>query len=401
MSTKSRKLVILLFAIAFLITFLKFNSALALEVDYPVLATGAKITSQTDFPNYLKYVFDFGIFAGFVIVFFTLVFAGVLYLLSPAVPNALAIARDRVSGAISGLLILATLYLIATTINPSLRIFTLDELEEIPLSQQTIKETGVYFHNHNQCKPPVPESPHIANVPHLGDLANRVSRVDIVHNRDNNGLCIDCYISVLYDSPDFFGKCQYINPNKACDEVKISAVSASIYKYEHRPKGDGVYFNRKSFFNREGGWLRVPNSNPNSKIGPGIFVGKLSEMKFNGNSDMKSDNPNDCTVPKSEQDCKTWNNKGECIERKCPTLAGENISSIEIKGNYMVMLIYWNQDKPEPNSTNNGPWAFCQEFPTKDDADKEGPKQIKWESVRNISLGQLPNYVLIFPLKEK
>src|SRR3989344_1985989 len=126
MIKKNYKKLRFLFFCCFLIVFLSLPAvkifAANLEVDYPTLITGAKVDSNTDLPNYLKYIFDAGIFLGFFSVFLSLIWAGVLYLLSPAMPDALANAKDRVSGAISGLLILATFYLIMTTINPNLAI---------------------------------------------------------------------------------------------------------------------------------------------------------------------------------------------------------------------------------------------------------------------------------------
>lgn len=390
---KYKKNIIIFFAV-FIIFFFGFNLAIALEVQYPVLSTGASITSNTPLPEYLKYVFDFSIFLGFFTVFLTLVFAGVLYLLSPAVPNAKEIAKDRVSGAITGLLILAVLYLIITTINPQLRFFKLDKLDAIPPPPEPERQAGVYIYNQNDCKPPVPETPHTTSVPHLGSLANRVNAVDIVHNPSQSLY----YISVLYNSPNFWGRCQYISPINKCIEVKIPAVSASVYQYNPSPEGDGVIFYRKSFHNHEGGWYKVLNSAIAESIKSGqIYVLELSKLKFTDSSAISADNSEGCTVPKKERDCILWDKKGVCEKWQCPSLAEENISSIEIKGNYMVLFVYFDQSL----DTKEGPWSFCQAFPTKDDINKDGPKQIKWESVRNLNTGRLPNFMIIFSVKQK
>lgn len=355
---------------------------MAIEVDYPVISTGASITSDTPLPEYLKYVFDVGIFAGFFAVFLSLVWAGVLYLMSPAKPDLQASAKDRAIGAISGLLILITLYLIITTINPELRFFKLNELENIPPPPNPEQEAGVYLYNQKNCSPPVPESPNVISLSDLGSLTNKVNAVDIVqHPRDNL-----YYISVLYDSPDFWGKCQYISPNRRCIQVSPFAASASIYQYKPTPSDDddGIIFYRKSFYNKEGGWFKISKSEIMVGASGNFYAVKLDNLKF-------------LDVPKEEQDCVKWNKEGFCISKVPPSLAKENISSIEIKGDFVVLLVYFN----ESSDTANGPWSFCQAFPTKDDINKDGPKQIKWESIRNMSDGNLPNWMIIFTVEKK
>ena len=370
--------------------------AIDLEVPYPDLATGSQLTSQTELPEYFKYVFDFGIFIGFFTVFLSLVWAGIIYLISPAMPDALAMAKDRATGAISGLLILATLYLIITTINPALSIFRIDELEGVPPLPEPGKEAGVYLYQERNCSPPTPQHPYTLSVPDLKDLTNRINAVDIVHDFQNQIY----YLSILYDSPNFWGKCQYISPNSHCVQVNPFAVSVSIFQFDPNPRGEGVIFYRKSFYNDDGGWYKVKNSEIRTIGGNQFYIRKLADLKFRDPT-MPDDenNPEKCTVPIEERDCVKWGNEGPigaCLERRCPTLAGENITSISINGNYIVLLIYYDISDP-----TQGPWSFCQAFPTKDDASKSGPKQIKWESVRNIDTGELPNWVMIIPVKQK
>ena len=75
--------------------------AAELEVKYPALQNGTTIDSNTQLPAYVKYLFDFGMVIGFWAVFISLAIAGVMYLMSPAKPDWLSGARDRVGGAIS------------------------------------------------------------------------------------------------------------------------------------------------------------------------------------------------------------------------------------------------------------------------------------------------------------
>ncbi len=350
--------------------------AAGLEVDYPRLASGEKLGPTTNLPQYFIYIYKAGIFLGFLAVFISLVIAGVLYLISPVSPDALSLAKDRVSGSITGLLILATLYLIITTINPQLSFFNFTGLGKAPEPPPEKKQAGVYFHNSGDCSDKT--TPFAANIADLGELKNKANSIEI--ENDNN----NAYVAVLYDVLNFQGKCQYINPNVKCNTIPPIFASASIYNYDFSPNGDGVYFYRKSFFNKDGGYYKVPNQN----IG-GIYIESLENLQFSGNS------RGGCTVPKEDQDCVKWDKNGVCKEKKCPTLAGENISSIEIKGNYFVLLVYFS-----PTDRQYGPWTYCQAFPTRDDINKNGPKQIKWDAIRN-SGGVIPNYMVIIPVAEK
>lgn len=356
--------------------------AVNLEVAYPVVQ-GQVLGSTTTLPAYAKYLFNLGMFLGFFSVLVSFIIAGVMYFISPALPSGdlLGKAKDRISGAITGLLLLTFIYLIVVTINPSLSIFHINELETTtPHTEDPLP--GVYFHKQKACADTT--QPNLSSIPDLGEgLKNQINSVGIIQGDD-------AYISVLYDNINFKGKCQYLNPNERCQDVAPFAASASIYKFDFEPNGDGVYFYRKSYFNSDGGYYKVQNSDIK-----GIYTQKLENLKFVDRSAVSRENPEGCTVPKNERDCIKYNEDGACTLRACPTLAGENISSMKINGNYFVLPIYFG-----PADTSKGPWTSCQAFPALDDINKLGPPQIKWKSIRNTS-GVIPNWVIIIPVKEK
>jgi len=167
-----------------------------------------------------------------------------------------------------------------------------------------------------------------------------------------------------------------LSPNTSCTTVDPFASSVSIHKHNPSIRGNGVTFYRESFYDDKGGWYKVTNTEITQ--GNSFYQEKLEDLKFKD-------------VPKEEQDCVKWDfeegdpEKNYCVEWEPPTLAGENISSIKIVGDYLVILFYWNSLTEEQES--------CQLFPTQDDVNKEGPKQIKWEYTRRQ--GRIPNYVLI------
>lgn len=385
---KQQKFLFIFFLILFcgflnLAPFFAFSAEL--EVDYPTLASGQDLGPQSTLPEYMKYMFDLGMFVGFFAVFLGLAWGGVMFFLAGASPQAKADAKDRVVGAITGLIILITLYLIATTINPQLRFFQLEPLQPIPPPLEQ-PQPGVFFNKSDNCSDQ--NSPaNTSSIPDLGsDLRNRVNSVKFVKSQTGD----IAYISIIYDTINYKGKCQYLDPNETCQRVESFANSASIYQYDFKPDGDGVFFFRKSFYgynpedsNIRGGAFKIDNNQIK-----GIFKEKLENLFFED-------------VPEEEQDCAIYSQipgtqTQLCVQRKPPSLAGENISSIYIKGNYIVLLLYFS-----PTDDPKGPWTYCQMYPGIEDTNKNGPVQIKWDAIRNNRNSVIPNWVLIIPVNQK
>jgi hypothetical protein len=371
------------FLIVFLVLVLTPFFSLAegpLEVVYPTLSSGVTINQQSELTHYLKYLFDIGIFIGFFVAVLSLIFAGILYFLSPAIPSAYAMAKDRISGVISGVLILALLYLIIVTVNPYLAIFKLGKLDPVELPLDPPPPAGAYFYEEQGC--PGKESIFsTSSISDFGDKKNKINSAKITQGTTNDNK----YISIVYETPNFWGMCDYVNPNTTCHSFMAPfGSSASVHRYNYNPSGDVVFY-RKSFYEKEGGFLKIEASQIKNQPGH-----DLTKLRFTGTI-----NSSKCTVPEEEQDCIEWNKDKECIKRECPNLSGENITSIEIKGGYIVILVY-SDETSRTSSIKN----FCQEFPTPSDANKQGPIQIKWENVKQQS-GMPPNYVYIIPVHNK
>ena len=385
-------------------------SAQELSIQPPTAAAGQGAGSGGDLPAFVTNLFNVGMSLGFGIVFVSLAIAGVMYFLSPISANMKSEAKDRISGAISGLLILLSTYLIITTINPQLSVFKLDKLQTTNVESPNIqKPSGVYFYKSGCSDDTV--QPNSSSISNLGILKNRIKSVGIVQNANSQG----SYITILYDNINFWGKCQYIGKS-SCTTVEPFAASASIHEYDENAGSGKVYLFRKSCLNDKaddqsydnasslidhcktvgGGYYEIKNSGD-------IDVEKLDDLRFEGVPEdeqncIKYDKNGLCAVDTKDPDCIKYNKDGLC--KWPPSLSGENISSIIIDGNYVVLLVYFG-----PNDNEEGPWTSCQEFPTMDDVNKFGPRQVKWENIRNSngtisgSNGVIPNYVIVIPIK--
>lgn len=379
-NNKQKKSILLLaFLFGFSIIFLLLgDSSYALEVQSYKEISGKSVSSGSNMGDLAVYVFNLCMSVGFGAAFISIAIAGAMWALSPALPSLRSSAKDRFMGAISGLLLIIFTYLIVTTINPDFKNFNLTKMPSVTV--ETPEETelpGVYFNND--------ENPKRSSIPDLSTLANKVDSVRIVDGESQY------YISILYNDINFHGKCLYVADT--ANNVKW-ANSASIHNFNTESNGDGVYFYRKGYFDKKGGYVKINNSEISN-----VFVGELSQMKFTG-----SNGGNNCNVPDEEQDCIKYDKEGRCCEegsskpecnesgRTCPTLANDGVSSVEIKGDYLVLFVYFSTTDSE-----NGPWTYCQEFPTIDDVNRTGPQQIKWQFIRN-SEALVPNYVVIVPI---
>lgn len=420
-------------------------SSITLEVKYPTISNKT-ITASSSLPSYVSYLFNAGIFIGFFIVFLSLTAAGVMYFLSPAKPDMLSEAKDRIFGSVSGMLILVLTYLIIYTINPRLIGLTTNTLPSVsePTSAATSqpRNPGVYLYKKSDCSDSDAQ-PYASNYSDLGILKKKINGVEM----QNDDVAGTSYISILYSNPDLWGECKYIDPtSSSCQSAtdqngKPFASSLSVYEFDSNsandnPSDGGVYFFRKpclnsqddgssddlskvgdlityckdvnsdgsvtSYDGRGGGWKEISNSDI-TPSGGSMYVKKLDDLKFDGDG-------GGCNVPvPQDQYCQGYTAYGICVQAKwtCPTLGGGDVSSIIINGNYLVLLFYYG-----PSDSSSGPWTACQEFPKYSDINKIGPQTIKWENIRNTSGvaddingkivntgGIIPNYMVIMPIK--
>lgn len=362
------------------------SNSQTLEAKYPAVGKSGALSASAQLPEYIKYIYEAGIYFGFGIVILSFVWAGLLWILSSVNASLRTEAKDRFTGSLSGLLLLLFTYLIITTINPNLKILSLDTIPEQNIPVVDIEDPGGVYVNWGKF-------PYTTSTADLGKLKNRIEDVEIV---DHGG----SYMAIFYENLNLQGKCQYVNYNASSIPW---ASSMSVHTYDFEANGDGVYFFRKACFNKlesqygnrsslvnqckqkSDGYLKISNGDIGS-----FYVAKLSDLEFEN-------------VPEEEKLCIKYDENYKCTERETPTLAGRNISSMIVNGNYLVLFVYFSPDDDE-----YGPWTFCQEFPTLNDVNKMGAYQIKWDAVMNTSgtgttTGEiagsvLPNFVIIVPI---
>lgn len=116
---KNYKKFILIFSVIFLALS---QSALALEVNYPAIppfTPSLNTLDAGDFPGLVTYFFTFAIAVSGIFAVIAIVIAGFQYLTSIGKPDKLGDAKDRITSAILGVVLLLCSFIILKTINPN------------------------------------------------------------------------------------------------------------------------------------------------------------------------------------------------------------------------------------------------------------------------------------------
>jgi len=125
---KSKKKIFFILFSALILSFFALFALAKLEIQYPDVGGGLP-EEKTNFTDYVKYIFNFSMIVAGVLAFGTLVFSGFKILTSPDQPSVISDARTKIISAFIGIVILLSSYLILTTLNPSLSIITIPDIE--------------------------------------------------------------------------------------------------------------------------------------------------------------------------------------------------------------------------------------------------------------------------------
>jgi len=159
-SMKKNKKFRFFFFILLLFLLLGANFVFALEINYPRVPGTAppqdflndpSVLSEDILSLYAKYLVNLCIWTGGILALTGLIYGGILYLISTGKPDRMVLAKNQISAAFFGLLILLSSYLILKTLSPqfiNLKIPTLQTVQfpkkpEIPLPETTAINSSI------------------------------------------------------------------------------------------------------------------------------------------------------------------------------------------------------------------------------------------------------------------
>jgi len=127
-----KKFLICIFLSFLFFVFYTANAQKPLEVDY--INFSSKFLNKDLLPKYVLYFFTFIISISGIIAFGSLVYAGIIYLLSRGKPEMLKKARSRLASVFFGIILLLSSYILLNNINSRLTKLQLPEIKEEKVS---------------------------------------------------------------------------------------------------------------------------------------------------------------------------------------------------------------------------------------------------------------------------
>ncbi len=260
----------------------------ALEVTYPNL-TGfglPPLNANSSIVDYVKYFFGAGVYVAGILALISFAI-GAIGLINPS-PESHNESKERMKGAVLGLVLTVAAFIIMRTINPTLVSPTLTGLTPVTLPTAT-KSPGIYYDSDSGCGaggsevgPDTVQQNDLSNVNLPGRVINAIR---IINDPENNIY----YGVILHDSYglDKGGACirpiiksdPCRQPKGCCVRVDSSPNSIDIFKVNKNPStsGNGVTFYSETFGNAgRGGKFVVTNEKIPSNY---LFIAK-TDMKF-------------------------------------------------------------------------------------------------------------------------
>jgi len=185
------------------------TSTRPLEVPLPEIGSESAITNTPLLPAYVKYIFNFAIFICGFVSFGVLVLGGVRYLASAGNPTSMSDANSQMLSAIMGLVLILGSYLILTTINPQLKIISV-EYREAGLTAEGVAQVLL-------CKDSGTENCQLfqQSSSSLGDMNGQVTYVRFNNTEDIK------YGAILHSKANWQGSC-VVCLDTGCDISKAN-----------------------------------------------------------------------------------------------------------------------------------------------------------------------------------
>jgi hypothetical protein len=242
-------------------------SAKETEVNYPKIGDLLPPTETRIFlPDYIKYIFSLALWISGIIVFGVIIWSGFRFVISSGNPNAANEARENISAALIGLVILLSSYLLLTTINPSLVI----------VNPSANIEWGIVIYKNSNCSGD--DFKKIANdTPDLEDFDNTLGSIKFLAPKGY--LDIYVYSDTDYepnDRPNIIYSETADKDNCAAVDPKVGGTAHSLRFKWNLP---GVYL-----VNDSGKEMLVTND---MAFLPANFDNKIKAIKFVNTESVK------------------------------------------------------------------------------------------------------------------
>ena len=185
------------------------EGARPLEVPLPEIGSESAINTAPLLPAYIKYIFNFAVIICGFIAFGVLVVGGIRYLASAGDPSTMSDANSQMISGIMGLVIILGSYLILATINPQLKMISV-EYQKPELTAEGVAQVLL-------CKDSGEENCKLfqQSSSSLGDMNGQVKYIRFNNTEDMK------YGAVLHSKPNWQGSC-VVCLESGCDISKAN-----------------------------------------------------------------------------------------------------------------------------------------------------------------------------------
>jgi len=264
---KNKYIIFLAFLIVFLFSSANFVFALALEAPFSGLPDNPTL------PDYASFIFSWIIGIAGVLSLISFAIGAVGLIVSGDSPELSSSSRDRMKGAVLGLVLTLASFIIIQTINPALTIFKLGTLPPVS-PPPVVTQAGIYYYLDPDCSGDSPlyyitSQKKILTSP--DNVATCIKIVDdpekniyygiIIHKTPNGGLCL----------PPLTNKSKNLDDGKIKLEPEIKYFAADIFQINTQlgSTGDGVTFYSEAHGSvkaHEAGFRIIPDNEINRDI---------------------------------------------------------------------------------------------------------------------------------------
>lgn len=256
--------------------------SLALEVTYPTIPGAPNInTKVVSMPAYILYWFYFAIYVSGILGLGMMIYGGLLYLTSAGSPARMADAKDKMTNAVIGIVIILASYIILNTINPELVVFKTPG--ETELQNLGFSLSGIYIYDKEGCSDDANKYQLSSDTPFLnetsvGDNPQSLkigidpSFIDkfIFYSEENYGGTSSTVVPCSDDFP-----CSTENNNNSCKKgcclnitsLSFSPKSVKIVWKEDLTPGIHIYANQDCTINEPGKDVEVHTGSSSIAMG--------------------------------------------------------------------------------------------------------------------------------------
>lgn len=231
------------------------GSGRKLEIGYPNIGNFSPETTSTRLDQYVRYIFNFALWGAGIVALMMIIIAGTRYLIASVKPEEKKEAKNQITSALIGLIILVFSIIVLNEINTDIKDVTLSELEEPTVSGPGIWVCSKKIENFEQFIKGSLQLEKEERDEKMDEISKNCLRASsksivpgdfepkeiyLIEGKEN----IE-YAVVLHESKNFTGKCLLLDKSSGIDGFSnVKSITPLILREESEGEGVTLYSHR-------------------------------------------------------------------------------------------------------------------------------------------------------------